>query len=155
MISIAHIHPSVVHFPIVFFLTLAAFDALAAVRGTSLAGRSGAANMSAGLALLAGLSAIVAFGFGDIAYDIARDAGFPEARLETHEALGTWMAILLLAWAVARSYLWWRGSALVDRYKMAVVGLEIAGAVLIIATAYFGGQLVYNLGVNVARAVGS
>lgn len=155
MISLAHVHPVIVHFPIVFFLSLVAFDALTAVRGASLAGRTSAANISTGLALLAGLSAIVAFGFGDIAYDIARDAGFPEAQLETHEALGTWTAMLLVAWAAVRGYLWWRGSALVNRNKAAVVGIEFAGALLIVATAYFGGQLVYDLGVNVAHAAGA
>ena len=61
MIPLQHIHPMLVHFPIVFFLTLAAFDVIAAFRGTEIGGRSRAGTISFGLALLAGLSAIAAF----------------------------------------------------------------------------------------------
>ena len=51
-----------------------------------------------------------------------------------------------------RAYIWWRGAALVNRVRLAVLGIEFGGAALIITTAYFGGYLVYDLGVNVARA---
>ena len=76
MISLQHVHPVLVHFPIVFFLTLAAFDMVAAFRGKAVTGRSSAANASTGLALLAGLSAIVTYFFGDLALTIAEDGGF-------------------------------------------------------------------------------
>lgn len=152
MFSLAEIHPVIVHFPIVFFLSLVAFDTVTAVRGAPLAGRTSTGNISTGLALLAGLSAVVAFAFGDLAYDIARSAGYNETQLEIHEELGTWTAILLATWAVVRAYIWWRGAALVNRVRLAVLGIEFGGAALIITTAYFGGYLVYDLGVNVARA---
>jgi uncharacterized membrane protein len=32
--------------------------------------------------------------------------------------------------------------------------IEVAGAALVVVTAYYGGQLVYDLGVNVAHAAG-
>jgi uncharacterized membrane protein len=37
---------------------------------------------------------------------------------------------------------------------LAVSLVEVAGAALVIATAYYGGQLVYDLGVNVVHAAG-
>lgn len=36
MLPIAQLHPIAVHFPIVFFLTLAAFDAVALARGEAI-----------------------------------------------------------------------------------------------------------------------
>jgi uncharacterized membrane protein len=154
MFSLAEIHPVAVHFPIVLFLSLAAFDTIMVARGATLSGRSGIANLSAGLALLSGVAAIVAYLFGDLAYDIAISSGIAESKLETHEALGTWTAMLLVVWAALRSYFWWRGSTLANKGKRVIVGIELAGALLVVTTAYFGGQLVYELGVNVARAGG-
>jgi uncharacterized membrane protein len=155
VLPVSHIHPIVVHFPIVFMLSLVAFDIVALARGATLSGRSWVANLSAGLAALAGLSAIAAFVFGDLAFDAAIKAGFTEAQLEGHEGLGTWTAILIALWAAARVFLWWRGKMLGRTSRFGIAAIEIAGAAMIIATAYLGGQLVYELGVNVAHAAGS
>jgi uncharacterized membrane protein len=155
VLPVAHIHPIVVHFPIVFMLCLAAFDVVALARGATLSGRSCAANISAVLAALAGLSAIAAFVFGDLAFDAAIASGFTEAQLEGHEGLGTWTAILVALWAVVRVVLWWRGKRIGRGTATGIAVVEIAGAAMVVATAYFGGQLVYDLGVNVARAAGS
>ena len=154
MLPIAHLHPIAVHFPIVFFLSLAAFDTISLIRGDAISGRTCAANVSAGLAVLAGLTAIVTFILGDLAYDEAISSGVAATQLETHEALGTWTAALIVAWALLRGYLWWRGSPMEGSGKKVAVAIEIAGAILIATTAYFGGQLVYELGVNVSRAAG-
>lgn len=154
MLSIAHLHPIAVHFPIVFFLTLAAFDAVMLFRGQTISGRTCTANISAGLAVLAGLAAIVTYILGDLAYDAAIASGIPESRLETHQGLGTTTAVVLAVWALLRGYLWWRNSPIEGVAKTAAVAVEAAGALLIIVTAYFGGQLVYELGVNIAHAAG-
>jgi uncharacterized membrane protein len=154
MLSIAHIHPMIVHFPIVFFLTLAALDTVLMIGGREIVGRGCTGSVSASLAVLAGLAAIVAFVFGDLAFDAAVSAGFPEADLETHEGLGTSTAIAFVVWALVRGYLWWRGSTVGGGLKVAAVVIELAGAALVIVTGYFGGQLVYELGVNVSRAAG-
>ena len=50
-----------VHFPIVFFLCLSAFDVTAWVKGVTITGRSVAGTVSVGLAALSGLSAIAAY----------------------------------------------------------------------------------------------
>jgi uncharacterized membrane protein len=154
MLPIAQLHPIVVHFPIVFFLTLAAFDTVTLIRGSAISGRSCAATISAGLAVLAGLSAIAAYFAGDLAYDAAISSGVAAATLETHESLGTWTAVFIVIWSLLRSYSWWRGLGIEGGRKTAAVAIEIAGSLLIIAAAYFGGQLVYELGVNVSRAAG-
>ena len=151
MISPQHIHPMLVHFPIVFFLTLAVFDIVAAWRGAALTGRSVVANVSAGLAFLAGAFAIVTYFFGDMALEIAESGGFHSQIAEIHEGLGTTTAIAFAVWALVRAFLWWRDIRVGATVAKAIVGLEVAGAALVVATAYYGGQLVYDLGVNVAH----
>jgi uncharacterized membrane protein len=154
MLPIAQLHPIAVHFPIVFFLTLAAFDTVALVRGAAISGRSCTASISAGLAVLSGLSAILTYFSGDLAYDVAVSSGVAAAALETHESVGTWTAIFIVIWSLPRSYAWWREVSIEGGRKTAAVVIEIAGSLLIVVAAYFGGQLVYELGVNVTRAAG-
>jgi uncharacterized membrane protein len=154
MIPVQHIHPILVHFPIVFILCLAAFDLLATARGHVITGRGAAGNLSTGLAVLAGGFAVVAFLFGGMALDIAESGGFHSDVAEIHEGLGTTVAVAAAVWGLARLVLWWRDL----RFGRTVAGLvslvEIGGAGLVLATAFYGGQLVYDLGVNVAHAAG-
>ncbi|MGB7302270.1 MAG: DUF2231 domain-containing protein [Burkholderiaceae bacterium] len=149
MLPMEQIHPLVVHFPIVFIWILAVFDAAALWRGGFTHGRSAASNVSTGLAVSAGLFAALAFIFGDLALDIAKDNGVAAQLLETHEELGHWAAGTLAAWAVVRSVLWWRKSTFGVASGITIVTIEFALAGLIVATAYFGGQLVYEYGVGV------
>ncbi len=152
MIPLEHVHPILVHFPIVFVLCLAALDLVALLRGVRLEGRGAYAALSAGLAVLAGMVAVPTYFFGDAAYDIALDRGFPAGQLETHESLGTATAIILAAWALARAYAWWRRVPLAGARQRAVVAIEVLAAILIGVTGYYGGGLVYDLGVNVTAA---
>lgn len=154
MLSIAHIHPIAVHFPIVYFLSLAAFDIVMLIARMPISGRRCTANISATLAVLAGLAAVVAYEFGDMAFDAAVAGGVAAAKLGTHATLGTVTASCLALWGLIRAYIWWRGVPIEGGWKWAVVLIEIAGVALITVTAYFGGQLVYELGVNVGHAVG-
>ena len=152
MPPIQHIHPILVHFPIVFILCLAALDLIATARGSVVTGRGALGNVSSGLAILAGGFATVTYIFGGIALDVAESGGFHSDIAETHEGLGEFTAIAFAIWALFRVILWWR-DVRVNRVFSGVVSLvEIAGAVLVLSTAYYGGQLVYDLGVNVAHA---
>ena len=155
MISLQHIHPMLVHFPIVFFLTLAVFDVIAALGGNAVTGRSVAGGISTALAVLSGAFALVTFYFGGVALDFAEAHGFHSEIAEIHEGLGTTTAIAFAVWALIRLFLWWRNIELKGAMAAAVPVLEIAGAVLVLATAYYGGQLVYDLGVNVGHAAAS
>jgi uncharacterized membrane protein len=154
MPPIQHIHPILVHFPIVFVLTLAALDVVATVRGNIVTGRGALGNVSSGLAILAGGFAIVTYVFGGIALDVAESGGFHSDIAETHEGLGEFTAIAFAVWAVIRLVMWWRDVRMNPALSGIVSLVEIAGAILVIATAYYGGQLVYDLGVNVAHAAG-
>lgn len=152
MPAIQHIHPILIHFPIVFFLTLAALDVVATLRGSVVTGRGALGSVSSSLAVLSGVFAVVAFVFGGIALDVAESGGFHSDIAETHESLGTFTAIAFGVWALVRVLLWWRDARLSRAISGAVSLVEVAGAVLVVATAYYGGQLVYDLGVNVAHA---
>jgi len=153
MIPIQHIHPMLVHFPIVFFLTLAAFDIIAVWRGANVTGRSAVGTISTSLALLAGLSALAAWFFGDMALSYAEAAGFQSGVAEVHEGLGTLTAAAFILWALVRSFAWWRNWQASRGAEGGVAVVELLGVGLVVATAYFGGELVFGLGVNVAHAL--
>ncbi|MEO8669326.1 MAG: DUF2231 domain-containing protein [Bauldia sp.] len=154
MIPTEHIHPMLVHFPIVFFLCLTAIDLVALIRGKSVTGRTALGNLSSGLAVVAGISAIVTWFFGGLALDLAEAGGFRSDVAETHEGLGTATAAVFVLWAIVRAILWWRNTRGGRAMLSGVAVVEILGVFLVSLTAYFGGELVYGLGVNVSRAVG-
>ena len=85
MISIALIHPMLVHFPIVLFLASFAADCWILARGADLSGREYLPEMALAFLILGVLSACLAAVFGDIAMDKAVSAGFPAAPIERHE----------------------------------------------------------------------
>lgn len=152
MIPIQHIHPIVVHFPIVFFLSLAVFDIVAVAMGYSVTGRSATGNVATGLAVAAGAFAVLAAMFGDAALSFAEANGFSSEIAEIHEGLGETTAAVLAVWAAIRLFVWWRDKRFSGGAGWGFAALEVAGAGLVVATAYYGGQLVYTLGVNVAHA---
>jgi uncharacterized membrane protein len=149
-----HIHPMLVHFPIVLFLLLAGLDLIATARGLNVMEKTVVGNISTGVAALAGAFALATFYFGGLALTHAEDGGFSSPIAETHESLGEITAIAFAVWAVVRVLMWLRNKPLPAAIKTVIPLIEIAGAILVTATAYFGGQLVYDLGVNVARAAG-
>lgn len=154
MLSVQHIHPILVHFPIVFMITLGVVDLVAAARGKVITGRGAVGNLSLGLALAAGAFAVASYFFGDMALEIAESGGFHSDIAEAHEALGEAVAVAFAIWALIRLGLWWRDLRLAGGGAFAVALVEVAGAALVVVTAYYGGQLVYDLGVNVAHAAG-
>jgi uncharacterized membrane protein len=152
MIQPQHLHPIIIHFPIVFVITLVVLDWIATLRGVPVTGRNPAGNASTGLAVLAGLAALIAYYLGGVALDIAEAGGFHSEIAEIHEHLGETTAMVLAGWAIVRAFLWFRDMKLTNPVRFAVPVLELVGVALVLATAYYGGQLVYDLGVNVAHA---
>ncbi len=152
MIATEHIHPMMVHFPIVFLLSLFLIDLIATARGKSLTGRTALGNLSAGLAVVTALSAIATVYFGGVALHIAEQGGFENEIAEIHEHLGEFTTLALVIWAVIRAVLWWRDTRLAGGTAWVVPAVELVGAVVIVFVAYYGGQLVYDLGVNVGGA---
>lgn len=148
-IPLDHIHPMIVHFPIVLALLAFAFDVgwLIWGRGSPTALirlRTGTVILTLGA-----LSAIVAYIFGDMALDIALSKGVPSAPLETHEGWGTTTMIVFIIVALIRLFLWWR--KMDDKswgIAVSILG-SLVLSVMVIITAYYGGHLVYDLGVNI------
>lgn len=151
MVPIQHIHPILVHFPIVLIYTLAAIDLVALAGGSAVTRRSGAGTISTFVALAAGVFAVGTWIFGGLALDHAEAAGFSSDIAEIHESLGGITAIAFLIWGLVRLALWIRNREF-RAVTIAIPLIEIAGTMLVTATAYYGGLLVYELGVNVAKA---
>jgi len=153
MISIALIHPMLVHFPIVFLITAVALDIIVLFTGKDLARRQGLPLVALSALLLGTLSAGLAAIFGDMALDKAVSLGFPLAPLETHETFSLITIAVFSLYCLLRLLVLWRGYSLqgVVAWVSALPGM--AGMVLLIITAYHGGELVYHFGVNVAPAI--
>lgn len=147
------IHPMIIHFPIVLAMGLFALDACASMRDASLARGTAMGVASLTLAVSAGLFAILAYVFGDQAYDIALATGkAPDALLEMHQELGTATAVALVVWATVRAYAWMRGAPLDGGRRLALTAIEGGLVLAVLATAWYGGQLVYDHGVAVIAA---
>ncbi len=151
MIAIEHIHPMLVHFPIVL-LTIALL-----INAGNVFFHHG--NLAQGqclsriglVALLGGvLFAILAAVFGDIALDIALDKGFDDGPLEEHEHLAAATIALFCLLAIIQIFAIWRSISLAGNRGKVFVTIMAAGFLLLVATAYHGGELVYGLGVNIA-----
>lgn len=148
-----HIHPMIVHFPIVLVVLALLADLANLLRpASSESPRNTLSGAGTLLAAGAGAMALVAFFLGDMAYDIALDKGIPEDLLETHEGWGTMTAFIVAAIAVVRVVMWWLQKPRAGAYRATALVLSLASVVLVLGTAYFGGDLVYNHGVNVGMA---
>jgi uncharacterized membrane protein len=150
MISITEIHPMLVHFPIVLWICAEAIAVTLLVRGGDTSARSHW-PLTAFYALLAGtlIGCLAAF-FGDIALDHAVAAGFPPGPLETHQAFAITTLIVFGLHSLLRLLAIWRKYPLTGARGWLAESIGLVGIVLMITTAYFGGHLVYDLGVNVA-----
>lgn len=149
MLDVTHIHPMLVHFPIVLYLLAIVLQLAVLLRHGNLSDNRCLANTALASLLLAAASAAVAVFFGDIALDHAAELGFPSDPMELHAALGiTTMSLLLVFSAIHLAARWFRWPLATTRGWL-VWGAGAAVAALLIATAYYGGELVYSIGVNV------
>ena len=153
MISIALIHPMLVHFPIVFLITGVALDIIVLAIKKDLAGRKGLSMIATSALLLGTLFAGLAAIFGDIALDKAISLGFPSGPLETHETFALITITIFSFYCLLRLAALWRRYSLRGFIGWISILPGIVGVVLLIITAYYGGELVYHFGVNVATAI--
>lgn len=152
MISITEIHPMLVHFPIVLWLGAEAIAVTVLIRGGDVSARQ-YWPLTAFYALLAGsLFACLAAFFGDIALDHAVAAGFKAAPIETHEAFAITTLCIFGLHTILRLLAIWRSYPLTRMRGWMAELPGLIGVVLLLITAYLGGNLVYHLGVNVAAA---
>jgi uncharacterized membrane protein len=91
--------------------------------------------------------------FGDVALDAAIGKGFSSAPLERHEemAMATLTVFSLLAGVLLAAI--WRKIPLERRRAWYFVTAAAVGIGLLLVTAYFGGELVYRIGVNVDSVI--
>ncbi|HED19296.1 MAG TPA: DUF2231 domain-containing protein [Gammaproteobacteria bacterium] len=150
MIDIAHIHPMLVHFPIVLLLIAVAIDFVVLLKKGDLAAKDCLPTSGLAALVLAALAAIAAASFGDIALDKAVELGFNKAALEQHEELGLTTLWILLGLALWQMFARWRGMQLKATMGWVFFAVSLAGTAVLLTAAYFGGELVYSLGVNVA-----
>ncbi len=153
MIDLAHIHPMLVHFPIVFFITATVIFLVIAIRGGNIAARECLPFTGVG-ALVAGLLiGYLAAYFGDIALDAAVAKGFAVAPLERHEEMAATTLVYFSVLAVVLLFALWKKISLDRGRSWYFVVAAAVGVALLIITAYFGGHLVYDIGVNVNSVV--
>ncbi len=148
------IHPAVVHFPIVFIISLLAVDSFALVKGVPLTGDTSLGRTSIVLAASAAIFAIIVYFFGDQAFDIALAAGTPDSILEPHVKMGTVTAAAIAVWGLLRGAGFWRGLSVQGGWTALVVLVEVVLVVMVLGTAFLGGQLVYDHGVAVSAKLG-
>ncbi len=150
MLDLAHVHPMLVHFPIVLFLVAVTAQFVVLAGSGDLSERRCVPMIGLGALVVGALSAIAAAVFGDIALDRALELGFAEAPLEEHEGWG--MSTMWTFTALAAIELWaWRiGFPLRGMRGWVLVAIALAGVGLMLTAAYHGGELVYQNGVNVA-----
>ncbi len=149
MISLAHIHPMLVHFPIVLLMLGVVLDFAVLFRRGDLSGRQCLPLTAMSALYLGTLAAVVAAIFGDIALDQAIFLGFPSAPLETHQLFGLLTVGIFALLSLLRLLTRWRHYALAGGRGWLVALLELAGVLVLLVTAYYGGNLVYQIGVNV------
>lgn len=150
MINLEHIHPMLVHFPIVLLLLAVLIDFLVLTRKGDLAANSCISTSGFYALLLAAIAAIAAAVFGDIALDKAIELGFDKAALEEHEELGLttlWVMLGLASWQLLAR---WRHMRLSGTIGWLFFAIALAASGILLTAAWHGGELVYSLGVNVA-----
>ena len=150
MFSIALVHPMLVHFPIVLLITATAIDMILLLLKKDLTSRQCLPMIPLTALLLGTLAAGIAAIFGDIALDHAISLGFPPGPLETHETFAFITIAVFSVQCLLRLLSLWRRYPLKGYIGWVSELPGIAGVVLLIFTAYFGGELVYHFGVNVA-----
>jgi uncharacterized membrane protein len=153
MIDITHVHPMLVHFPIVFLLVAVVALSFIQFRGENLAARNCLASVGT-VALLAGTAfAMLAALFGDIALDAAVAKGFPVAPLELHEEFAAITITIFAALSLALLYAVRQKTVMTGAKGWIFLAAAAVGLALLIVTAFLGGHLVHDLGVNVHGVV--
>jgi uncharacterized membrane protein len=150
MIPITEIHPMLVHFPIVLWISAEAIAVLVLLRGGDLSSRQPWPTVAL-YSLLAGTAfAVLAAFFGDIALDHALAAGFAPGPLEIHETVAVITICIFGLHAALRCLAIFRRYPLVGGRGWLAEIPGLIGVIGLLVTAYLGGELVYHLGVNVA-----
>jgi len=151
--NINHIHPMLVHFPIVLLVICGCISSTLLVTKVNFTERRPLPLVNA-IALFTGLAcALLAAQFGDIALDAAVEKGFPPAPLEEHEELASLTIAAFSVLSAALLVAFWKRIPVQGGRAIIFVGVLYIAIGLLLATAYRGGELVYHYGVHVEGIV--
>lgn len=143
-------HPLMVHFPIVLLIALAITDHVTLFAGGNLGERGCLPNLATLIAVFVGVTAVLVYVNGSVAYDIALEKGVSAALLKMHRDLGTALAAIAVLWAGLRCWIWVRGKPLSRMWNVLVASISLGLAIMVVVVALYGMGLVYAHGVNVA-----
>lgn len=136
-------HPIFVHFPIALLVTSFGLDLLALRRRSETLRQAGFYNL-----LVGAVGIVVAVITGSLVEDAAEQVSGAHDLVETHKGLGIVTMILyglLILWRAALKNRWQQKAT---AYLLATA----VGVALVLATGYYGGQLVYQYGIGMERA---
>ena len=143
-----------VHFPIVLLIALALVDHAAVLTGGNLGARGCLSTGAAWLAVVAGVTGVMAFANGVLVYDRAVLDGAAGLDGGLHRDLALVTAGLASLWAVVRGWLWSRDVALRRMWNVLVAAASFALAILVVVTALRGHALILPHGVDVVPRTG-
>ena len=149
MIPIYQVHPALVHFPIVLFIVVFVLDVIIVARRGNLSESATLQTTALWLMWAGVVSAIVAAVFGGIAAGYAMESGFSGEHIGEHQGLAQITLLIFLVLAIVRSVCRWKNIALAGTRGWIFAALMLVGVGFIVETAYHGGHLVYEMGVNV------
>lgn len=138
------LHPILVHFPIALFSTAVIFGLLSVLLRKEFLRQAETWLLAFGL--IGGVLAAIA-GLWNEEELIA--GGVPQAAFERHETLGLFTLIVFGILFVLRIG---EGKPWVPRNWRFYVALAVAGLILLGATGFFGGELVYRYGAGVQKS---
>lgn len=133
------LHPAWVHFPIALLITGLAAGGLSAVRRRP----EWLAPASSWLLWLGTAAAWIAMGLGLLAEDQAPHVPMAWEALADHKTLGFWTVGVFTVLSLWKAFL-------PQKLPRLLLLAWLAGAGLLVATAYHGGEVVYTFGMGVA-----
>lgn len=146
--SVETLHPMVVHFPIALLIVVVLFDVVALFWP-----KAELARASLFLSAIAAVGAVGAYFSGEAAEEPVEHLPGIETLLERHEDLGKLLVIGAIAVLVVKLVFFWRRwhETVAGRAVLAFLGAAMA--MLVAATGYVGGQLVYEYGAGVKPVI--
>lgn len=140
------IHPLLVHFPIALLFTSVFFDLLGIITTKKNFRQTGLWLLVLGL-----IGGIVASIFGAWSEEAVEASGVPKQAIERHENLAI---ITLVVFGVLLLFRWGARNHWTARNQVIYLCVAMLGLLLLGATGFFGGELVYRFGAGVQPQIG-
>jgi uncharacterized membrane protein len=139
------IHSLIVHFPIALLFTSVFFDLLGIITENK-----NFRQTAFWLLILGLIGGIVAAGFGAWSEEAVEAAGVPESAVDRHETLAV---ITLIVFGILLIFRWWIRNRWSVRDRVSYVCVAMLGLLLLGATGFYGGELVYRYGAGVKSSL--